>query len=428
MAAFREDFAWGAATAAYQIEGAVEEDGRAPSIWDTFSHTPGRVRNGDTGDVAADHYHRWREDVELMRELGLRAYRFSIAWPRVQPEGRGPANDRGLDFYRALVEALLEAGVEPFPTLYHWDLPQPLQDAGGWPARDTAARFAEYAAVVFAALGDRAQHWLTLNEPWCSAFLGYHTGVHAPGIRDERQAFAAAHHLLLAHGLAVRELRGRAQVGIVLNLSPVRALADDEQTQAAARRADAMQNRLFLDSVLEGRYPDDVRQKLEPHIRDGDEATIAAPIDYLGINYYQPITIAPGGAQTSVTPPARRTVLGWDVDASGLEELLLRIHHEYGPLALYVTENGAAFADEPDGNGYVDDRDRVAFVEEHVQAAQRALAAGVDLRGYFVWSLLDNFEWAEGYGPRFGIVYVDYATQRRTPKASAKWYRAFITS
>jgi beta-glucosidase len=427
-AAFPREFAWGAATAAYQIEGAVDADGRGPSIWDIFSHTPGRVRNGETGDIATDHYHRWREDVELMRSLGFRAYRFSIAWPRVQPDGRGRANERGIDFYRRLVDALLEAGIEPFPTLYHWDLPQPLQDAGGWPARDTAARFADYAAVVFDALGDRVRHWLTLNEPWCSAFLGYHSGVHAPGIRDGVQPFAAAHHLLLAHGLAVRALGRRAEVGIVLNLSPVRTLADDDETRAAARGADVMQNRLFLDAVLKGRYPDDVRQKLDPHIRADDETVIAAPTDYLGVNYYQPITIGRGGKQTNVTPPERRTALGWDVDASGLAELLLRIDHEYGPVALYVTENGAAYPDEPDRNGYVDDRERVAFLEEHVHAAEAALAAGVDLRGYFVWSLLDNFEWAEGYGARFGIVYVDYATQRRCPKASAAWYRAFIGS
>jgi beta-glucosidase len=449
---FPDEFIWGAATAAYQIEGAANEDGRGVSIWDTFSRSPGRVRNGETGDVAADHYHRWREDVALMRELGLRAYRFSVAWPRVQPTGSGAPNERGLDFYRRLVDALLEAGIEPFLTLYHWDLPQPLQDAGGWPERDTAYRFVEYARHVFEALGDRVTYWSTINEPWCSAFLGYGSGVHAPGIRDPKQAVVASHHLLLGHGLAVTVLRDAAtsstELGIVLNPTPVRAASEDPADLDAARIVDGIQNRLFLDSILKGGYPEDVLCDLGRYldlgyIHDGDEAAIAAPIDLLGVNYYKPITVAalrdgaaplhrpsfPGEeAIEASAPEGALTAMGWDVDAAGLEELLLRLRRDYGSVPLFVTENGAAYEDDPDSNGYVRDRERVAFLDQHVRAAHRALSAGLELRGYFVWSLLDNFEWAEGYGPRFGLVYVDYETQRRIPKQSARWYKQVIAT
>jgi beta-glucosidase len=451
---FPEGFAWGAATAAYQIEGAAGEDGRGVSIWDTFARTPGKVRNGDTGDVAADHYRRWRDDVALMRELGLTAYRFSIAWPRVQPDGAGASNSRGLDFYSELVDALLDAGIEPFVTLYHWDLPQALQDAGGWPARATAERFAEYAAIVFDALGDRVRYWATLNEPWCSAFLGYGSGVHAPGVRDGEQAVAAVHHLLLAHGLAIEAMRAAArpevQLGIALNLEPRRPASDDAADVAAARLADGMLNRIFLDPLLMGRYPDDVLEHLAAHvslahIRDGDARTISAPIDMLGVNYYRPMTVAHrgeplrGASAPAVNWPGEEaigalsnggptTAMGWPVDASGLDELLIRLRDEYPSLPLYVTENGAAYDDHPDGNGFVNDVDRVAYLAGHVRAAHRALQAGVNLRGYFVWSLLDNFEWAEGYNRRFGIVYIDYATQRRTPKQSALWYSAVIAA
>jgi beta-glucosidase len=430
---FPDRFLWGAATAAYQIEGGAAEDGRGVSIWDTFSRSPGRVRNGDTGDTAADHYHRWREDVTLMRDLGLRAYRFSVAWPRVQATGSGPANQHGLDFYRRLVDALREADIEPFVTLYHWDLPQTLQDAGGWPARDTAYRFAEYASLVFDALGDRVTYWSTLNEPWCSAFLGYGTGQHAPGIRDEQQAVTAAHHLLLAHGLALEVRPAGGKVGIVLNPAPVRAAASDDATLEATQIADGMQNRLFLDAIFKARYPADVLDHLAQrvdlgHIRAGDEAVIAQPIDVLGVNYYQPLTIASGGVPANLTPEMDRTALGWDVDADGLEELLLRIRADYGPIPIVVTENGAAYDDNPDSDGYVHDDERVAFLDQHLRAAHRAVAAGLELRGYFVWSLLDNFEWAEGYTPRFGLVYVDYETQERIPKASARWYQQVIAA
>jgi beta-glucosidase len=446
---FPDNFVWGAATAAYQIEGAAGEDGRGLSIWDTFSRSPGNVRNGDTGDTASDHYHRWRDDVTLMRRLGLKAYRFSIAWPRVQPNGRGAPNERGLDFYRRLVDTLLDAEIEPFVTLYHWDLPQPLQDAGGWPTRDTAHRFAEYAAHVAAALGDRVSYWFTLNEPWCSAFLGYGAGVHAPGVRDPHQATAAAHNLLLAHGAAVEQLRRVAarecQVGIVLNPAPVRAASDEPADVDAALLVDGMQNRIFLDPIVRGAYPADVIEHLAGHVsldfmRDGDEKVIAAPIDMLGINYYRPLIVEARRAPSDGARPSwpgeesigmriadgARTAMGWDVDADGLEELLVRVQRDYGPLRLYVTENGAAYDDDPDGDGHIHDAERVAFLEQHVRAAHRAIAAGVDLAGYFVWSLLDNFEWAEGYARRFGLVYVDYETQRRIPKESAVWYRRVI--
>jgi beta-glucosidase len=448
IATFPQGFLWGASTSAYQIEGAAREDGRGASMWDTFAHTPGKVHRGDNGDVAADHYHRVAEDVALMGELGLRAYRFSIAWPRVVPDGRGAVNARGLDFYRRLVELLLESGIEPVPTLYHWDLPQPLQNAGGWPARETAYRFAEYAGVVFDALGDRVGTWLTLNEPWCTAFLGYGLGRHAPGIRDAQQAVTAVHHLLLAHGLAVDELRRRApaaEIGVALNVEPYRAASDDEADVAAARLADGMQNRIFLEPILAGRYPVDVLDHLAglvdlDHIRPGDERTISAPIDVLGVNYYRPGRVGaernghlrgwsawPGDERIVVVPQdAPHTSMGWPVDASGLSELLGRLHREYG-LPMIVTENGAAFDDVLHGDGVHDD-DRISYLEQHVRAAHGAIEQGVDLRGYFVWSLLDNFEWSEGYAKRFGLVYVDYATQRRIPKDSAGWYRDVIAA
>ncbi|MBM2619702.1 beta-glucosidase [Actinoplanes sp. LDG1-06] len=422
-----KDFLWGAATSAYQIEGAVAEDGRAPSIWDTFAAEPGRVDNGDTGDQAAGHYHRWRDDIELMTELGLGAYRFSVAWPRVDPYGKGVVNTKGLDFYQRLVDALLDKGIEPWPTLYHWDLPQTLEDAGGWPERDTAARFADYAAIVHDALADRVTHWTTLNEPWCSAFLGYGTGRHAPGRQEPLASVRAAHHLLLAHGLAAARMSG-SRVGITLNLTHVAPLgpADVE----AARRVDGMQNRIFLDPLLRGHYPDDLPIDLG-HVRDGDLKTIAAPLDFLGVNYYTPMTVT-----TTVRPAPTayvgcedvvqvdrglpRTSIGWEIDAGGLRDLLLRLRDDYPGTDLYITENGAAF-DAP-----VHDHDRIAYLHDHLRAVREAVAAGVPLRGYFAWSLLDNFEWSYGYAQRFGLVHVDYATQHRTVKDSGRWYRDVI--
>ncbi len=447
---FPPKFLWGTATSAYQIEGAAAEGGRGPSIWDTFSHTPGRVHNDDNGDRAADHYHRYREDVQLMAELGLRAYRFSVAWPRVQPRGRGPANQRGLDFYRRLVDRLLEVGIEPWLTLYHWDLPQALEDAGGWPDRDTAERFADYARLVYQALHDRVRYWTTHNEPFCAAFLGYGSGRHAPGRRDGALAIRAAHHLLLGHGLAMEAMRAISpgnQLGITLNLYPVRPFTESAESAEAVRRIDGIQNRLFLDPVLRGAYPGDVLADIEPisglaHLRPSDEAVIAAPIDVLGVNYYQPHMVAAGpGVQGDpdleaqfpgvsgvriVQQDGPRTANGWSVDAGGLLDLLTWLHRSYRPVPLVVTENGAAFDDYADPEGDVHDPERIQFLEGHFRAAHRALEQGVDLRGYFVWSLLDNFEWREGFSKRFGLVYVDFPTQRRVLKDSARWYRDVI--
>jgi beta-glucosidase len=431
-------FTWGVATASYQIEGAVAEDGRSRSIWDTFSHTPGAVLNGDTGDVADDHYHRYREDVDLMASLGLGAYRFSLAWPRLQPDGRGPLNPKGVDFYLRLAEALRERDIEPWATLYHWDLPQVLEDAGGWPARETALRFADYAERVHDAVGDAIGRWITLNEPFCSSLLGYAAGVHAPGVRDDAAAIRAVHHLLLGHGLAIEAMRG-GERGITLNLSPVDGEPD------AARRIDGLSNRLFLDPVFGRGYPADVADDLAgvtdfSHVEDGDLATIAAPLDFLGVNYYFRSVVRSG---TGVVPSPwvgsrdvefverglPTTEMGWEIDPDGLYDLLTRLHRDYPTLPpLYITENGAAFRDAPGPDGSVEDPERIAYLDAHFAAAGRAISDGVDLRGYFVWSLLDNFEWAYGYGKRFGLVYVDYATQARTPKGSAAWYAKFIRS
>ena len=442
---FPEGFRWGVATAAYQIEGATAADGRTPSIWDTFARTPGRVFQGHTGDVACDHYHRYAEDVALLRELGVDTYRFSVSWPRVKPDGGGPVNARGLGFYDRLVDELVAAGIRPMATLYHWDLPQCLEDRGGWTARDTASHFADYAAAVHARLGDRVGTWTTLNEPWCSAFLGYASGDHAPGRTDPGAAFRAVHHLLLAHGLGVRALRagGAAEVSITLNLSPV--VADDPSDphgRAAATLLDGLHNRLFLDPLLRGGYPADMLAIAErfaglEFIEPGDTEVIAAPIDLLGVNYYQPTHVkaqvgAPAaapfpGSEGVAYPPhdLPTTQMGWPIDADGLYALLTRLAVDYPDTPLMITENGAAFSDVPTEEGVVDP-DRIDFHDAHLRAAHAAIADGVDLRGYLAWSLLDNFEWAYGYDKRFGLVYVDYATQRRLPKHSALWYRDVV--
>ncbi|MEH0969599.1 GH1 family beta-glucosidase [Micromonospora sp. CPCC 205546] len=447
---FPDNFVWGAATAAYQIEGAATDDGRGPSIWDTFSRTPGKVHHGHTGDVACDHYHRYADDVALMAELGLRAYRFSVAWPRIQPDGTGPVNPRGLDFYDRLTDALLARGIDPIVTLYHWDLPQALQDRGGWTNRETAEHFATYATAVHTRLGDRIRTWTTLNEPWCSAYLGYGNGVHAPGEQDPGAAFAAVHHLLLGHGLAARALRsgGAQTVGITVNPADVCAVdADSAADAAAVRLVDGLHNRIFLDPLLRAAYPDDVLEHVsrivEPtFLRDGDEKLIAAPIDLLGINYYAPTYVAgrpdgaggsawPGteGAVEFLPPAGPLTDMGWMIEPAGLTRLLERIARDYPGVPLMVTENGAAFPDKPDadGSGQVMDADRIAYLDGHLRAVHEAISRGVDLRGYLVWSLLDNFEWAEGYRRRFGIIHVDYLTQRRTPKSSARWYQEVIS-
>ncbi|WP_019631335.1 GH1 family beta-glucosidase [Actinomadura atramentaria] len=450
---FPAGFRFGAATAAYQIEGAAAEDGRGPSIWDDFCRVPGKVLNGDTGDVAVDHYHRYREDVALMRDLGLHAYRFSVSWPRVQPTGSGKPNAAGLDFYRRLADELLAAGIEPWPTLYHWDLPSPLEDAGGWPERDTALRFAEYAAAVHDALGDRVRHWTTVNEPWCAAFLGYASGEHAPGRREPAAALDAAHHLMLGHGLAVaamREARPDNRFGAAVNLYAVSAATPDPADLDAARRIDGMQNRFFLDPLLRGRYPDDVLDDLAGFGFDPDAedmAVIAQPLDQLGINYYTRHTVSglPGAAtQAASSPfsahspwvgsadvrfvPAGRPVtdMGWEIDEVGLREVLTRVHRDYPGVPLYITENGAGYDEDAGPDGTVHDTGRVRYIEAHLRACRDAIGDGVPLAGYFVWSLLDNFEWAWGYSKRFGLVRVDYATQRRTPKDSARWYAGVI--
>jgi len=446
--AFPPGFLWGAATAAYQIEGASAADGRGASIWDTFCRTPGRVKDGDTGDVACDHYHRYRDDVALMAELGLDTYRFSVSWPRVQPGGRGPVNQAGLDFYKRLVDELRSRDIEPWLTLYHWDLPQELEDAGGWPARDTAARFAEYAAVVHDALGDRVRYWTTLNEPWCSAFLGYASGYHAPGRTDSASALAATHHLLLGHGLAVQAMRAAnpsVEVGITLNLYATSSASDSPTDLDYQRRIDGLANRLFLDPVLLGRYPADVVADLAKvtdfgFVRDGDMAMVGSPLSLLGINYYSRYTVGapepnvvaePYWRPRSVWPGSEdvrflsndvpRTAMNWEIDPQGLTETLRRVHQDYPELPLYVTENGAAFEDVVAGDE-VDDQQRLAYFDAHLRACHDAIEAGVPLKGYFAWSLLDNFEWAWGYSRRFGLTYVDYVTQRRIVKSSGRWY------
>lgn len=444
---FPEGFVFGSATAAYQIEGAVAEDGRRPSIWDVFSHTPGRTVGGDTGDVADDHYHRLDADLDLMASLGLQAYRFSIAWPRIVPEGRGAANRPGLDFYERLVDGLRTRGITPIATLYHWDLPQVLEDEGGWTVRSTAEAFGEYAGVVAQALGDRVDTWTTLNEPWCAAFLGYGSGVHAPGRTDPLAALQAAHHLNLAHGLGVQAIRAAlpgARTSVTMNLHVFRP--EGPTGAAAARRLDAVGNRIFLGPMLDGAYPADLLEDTAgitdwSFVQDDDLAAIRQPIDVLGVNYYSTSHVrlrdgdAPNGAPASPWPGADGveflplegplTEMGWNIDPAGLTDLLVAMHERYPGLPQMVTENGAAFADVVE-DGAVHDADRIDYLHRHFAAAQDAIAQGVDLRGYFVWSLMDNFEWSFGYSKRFGIVRVDYDTLERTPKDSARWYAELI--
>jgi beta-glucosidase len=434
---FPDSFAWGVATAAYQIEGAVAEDGRGESVWDRFCATEGKVRNGDTGAVACDFYHRYRDDVALMAELGVNAFRLSVAWPRVLPDGRGRVNPAGLDFYDRLVDELLAVGIKPFVTLYHWDLPQALEDRGGWPRRDTADAFAEYVEVVMGRLGDRVERWITLNEPQVAAWQGYGWGKHAPGRTSERDALAAAHHLLLSHGRAVEILRReapRAQVGITLDVSPVYPASNGESDREAARHFDGFHNRWFLDPVFRGSYPADLLEHFganAPRVEDGDFGLISAPLDFMGLNYYRREVVAHsenGGAHTVRIPDSDYTDMGWEVSPEGLYDLLVRLKDEYGPRAIYVTENGAAFGDLRAHDGSVRDPERQHYLQEHIREIGRALGAGVPIAGYFVWSFLDNFEWAHGYSKRFGIVYVDYPTLARIPKSSFYWYRDFIAA
>lgn len=466
---FPEGFLWGTATAAYQIEGAAHAEGRQDSIWDAFARLPGAVADGHNGEVACDHYRRYKQDVALMADMNMGAYRFSTSWARCMPDGATP-NPEGLDFYSRLVDELLAAGITPWLTLYHWDLPQALEDKGGWANRDTAYRFAEYAALMHSVLGDRVRIWTTLNEPWCSAFLGYAAGIHAPGRQDPRAGLAAAHHLLLGHGLAAREIRRQdsgASVGITLNLT----VADprdpgSEGDRDAARRIDGQFNRIFLEPLFKGEYPADLLADvahlgLAELVQDGDLETISTPLDLLGVNYYHGESLTKDPADVPGQPDATTTAspeqvvravsspfvaadgarsvprglpltgMGWEVQPEGLRRLLNRLQAEYtGPagIPVYITENGAAYDDVPDSAGFVDDQDRLGFFAAHLHAVHGAIADGVDVRGYLAWSLLDNFEWSFGYHQRFGLVRVDYTTQERIPKASALWYSAVASS
>jgi len=432
-------FVFGTATASYQIEGAVAEDGRGPTVWDTFSHTPGRIERGEHGDVACDHYHRYADDVALMADLGHDAYRFSIAWSRIQAEGSGAPNPKGLDFYSRLVDELLAHGIRPSVTLFHWDTPQALEDAGGWLNRDTTERFAEYASIVAGHLGDRVSMWMPLNEPFVHSLLGHALGIHAPGKVLGAGVFPVIHHLLLGHGLATQAIRssapGPTEVGIAQHLALAHPATDDPADAAAATAMQTLHVEVFTDPVLRGRYPDldTVFRELDTSaIHAADLATIAQPLDWFGVNYYTAdyVQAAPPDFPATFVPtdpptPGPRTAMGWEINPGGLTDVLVHLRDRYGDdlPPVYITESGVAFDDRPDEAGFVQDDDRIAYLAAHLGAVRDAIDAGVDVRGYFTWSLMDNFEWAEGYRPRFGLVRVDYGTQQRTPKASALWYR-----
>jgi beta-glucosidase len=444
---FPKGFVWGSATSSYQIEGATHENGRGESIWDRFASTPSNIKDGSNGDVACDHYHRYREDVALMAELKMAAYRFSVAWPRVQPGGRGPVNAAGLDFYSRLVDALLERGITPYLTLYHWDLPQPLQDSGGWVDRDTAQAFVEYSDAVSRRLGDRVKDWITHNEPWCASFVSYAKGVHAPGLRDWRAAIASSHHLLLSHGWAVPVIRGNspgARVGITLNLSPAIPASPSPEDADAARHYDGYMNRWFLDPLYRASYPPDMVDDYTragylpgggmPFVGPGDLRDIAVPTDFIGVNYYnRAVTRSDRIAEANNHPrtvfiaaESEWTAIGWEVYPQGMFDVLMRVHLDYRPARIYVTENGASYPDRPDASRRVADTRRVAFLRDHLVAAWQAIEGGVPLAGYFAWSLMDNYEWDHGYSQRFGLTWVDYSTLERIPKDSALWYRGVI--
>lgn len=429
---FPNDFAWGVATSAFQIEGGARADGKGPSIWDDFCLVPGAIADGGNGDVACDHYHRLESDLDLIADLSVTAYRFSICWPRVQPTGAGPINERGLEFYERLVDGLLKRNIQPYATLYHWDLPAELQrNHGGWLARDTAYRFAEYAEVVARRLGDRLVSLATHNEPWVSAVLGYERGVFAPGIKDRRIAYQASHHLLLSHGLAMQVLRGlglKCDLGIVLNMSPVSPATDSEIDAHHARLEDGRLIRWYTDALFKGAYPQDIVDYLgadAPRIEAGDAELISQPCDFVGINYYHPTVSSSANPASPATSGAAVTDMGWEVAPRSLSDLLLRLKRDYRLPPIYITENGAAYRDQY-VNGRVDDEQRRQYIESHLVAVAEAIERGVDVRGYFVWSLMDNFEWAEGYRKRFGIVHVDYTSLRRTVKHSGLWYRSLL--
>ncbi len=431
-----KNFFFGTAAAAYQVEGAVNEGGRGPSIWDVFSSTPGKTQNGDTGAISVDHYHRFAEDFALMRELNIKHYRFSIAWPRLFPMGSGQINQQGVDFYNRLLDSMLENEITPMATLYHWDLPQALQELGGWENRDTVYRFQDYADAAFRAFGDRVKAWITHNEPWCVSVLGNLTGEHAPGFYDPQKALIVAHHVLLSHGLAVQTYRGQnqnGQIGITLNLTPVYAQTPGSDDDKAVVMNDVFSNRWFLDPIFKAQYPKEMMQiigELPSAITTDDLATIAQPIDFLGVNYYQPLVVRYDASAApfyteNVTPQDRVTSMGWPVSGKGLRDLLLRLQKDYGACPFYVTENGAAYPDQLD-HAHVHDEDRIHYLSDHVLALAEAIEQGADVRGYYVWSFIDNFEWAWGYDRRFGIVYCDYATLQRYPKDSAWWYAKHI--
>ncbi len=443
--ALPKDFHWGTATSAYQIEGAAAVGGRGPSIWDVFSHTEGKVRDRSNGDVACDHYHRYAADIQLMKDLDLEHYRFSLSWSRVRPSGRGNVNEEGLDFYDRLVDELLAAGITPFATLYHWDLPQALQEAGGWENRDTAFHFADHAEVVFRRLGDRVKQFVTHNEPWCVSVLGHYIGEHAPGKRlDAAATLTSAHHVLLSHGLAVDAFRAsgvEGEIGITLNLLPVYPATQSPEDLRAARLHDVFSNAWFLDPLFKGAYPPELEDLFGPmprEVRPDDLAVISRPIDLLGVNFYSYNVVERAGNAgnaersgelilpwNSVAPEERVTDMGWPVSAPTLTDMLLRLDREYTKLPIYITENGAAYEDQPE-DGQVHDADRIAYVKDHLEAVAKAILGGVDVRGYYLWSFMDNFEWAWGYTKRFGMVYTDYATLARIPKDSALWYAAVI--
>jgi beta-glucosidase len=435
---FPRGFVWGTSTAAYQVEGGWDEDGKGPSIWDTFTHLPGKIERGETADRADDHYHRWPADLDLMHDLGIPAYSFSVSWPRVLPDGIGPLNPAGMDFYDRLVDGLLARGITPYLKLYHWDLPQALQDRGGWAERDTARRFADYAVAVAARLGDRVRSWITHAEPFVASMAGNLYGMHAPGVQDPFTALKVAHNLLLGHGCAVKALRSElpagAELGIVLSVYPVHPASESESDRAAAVRIDGMTNRLFMDPLFRGSYPADTVSLLGPlfpTVQPGDLALIATRLDFVGLNYYTRVVVRHDPAvplieAAFVQPPSREYSQMWEIYPPGMYEVLTRVFHEYHPHQIYVTENGVPVPDDVDLDGRVRDERRIRYLQDHLSQVHRAIAEGVPVRGYFHWSFLDNFEWSFGYRMRFGLVYVDYATQQRVPKDSARWFTGVI--
>lgn len=436
---FPEGFLWGTTTSAYQIEGGFRSDGKGESVWDRFTHTPGNIKNNDTGDIACDHYHLYKEDVKLLKELGVKSYMFSINWPRVFPEGKGKPNEKGMDFYRDLVKLLVQNGIRPVVTLFHWEMPQKLQDAGGWANRETALQFERYAQYVFRELGNSVPIWITFSEPWVSSFVSYWFGGHPPGIRDYSTAMLAAHNIMLAHGMTVhafREMQMQGEIGISLNLNPVYPATEDEKDLAAAGRHSDFLNGWFLDPIFKGKYPEELMNWLSnkvmlPEIKEGDMDIISTPIDFLGLNSYSSSSVLHNSMdwplQTGFANTGKaRTDSDWEIYQEGLYDLLMYLHNEYNGVKIIITENGAAFKDVIESDGKINDDDRLRYLNDHILQAHKAVNEGVNLAGYFVWSFLDNFEWNSGYSKRFGLIYVDYSTLKRTIKKSGWWYRKVI--